>query len=207
MQKSPKPLIYLASASPRRSALLTQIGVSHRVRPVDLDETRLSAEHPRTYVERLAREKASALWESLTEAERMPVLAADTTVAADEEILCKPRDEQDAVRMLSLLSGRTHHVYTGVALISAEGVHGCVNVSQVQFRALDMAEARAYWLTGEPADKAGAYAVQGLAAAFIQRIEGSYSGIMGLPLFETAQLLERIGWSLDQESPSAQVQP
>lgn len=202
---SSNPLIYLASASPRRGALLAQIGVSHRVRAVDIDESRRAAEHPKTYVQRLAREKASALWDLLAHSERLPVLAADTTVAADDEILGKPRDEQDAVRMLSLLSGRIHQVYTGVALISEQGIHDAVSLSQVQFRALGIEEARAYWRTGEPADKAGAYAVQGLAAAFIQRIEGSYSGIMGLPLFETAQLLERIGWRFATEL--TQVQP
>jgi len=207
MQISPNPLIYLASASPRRSALLTQIGVSHSVRPVDLDETRRAGEHPRNYVQRLAREKASALWQSLPDPERVPVLAADTTVAVQEEILGKPRDEQDAVRMLSLLSGRTHQVYTGVALLSRGGVRDAVNVSEVQFRDLTAEEARAYWETGEPSDKAGAYAVQGLAAAFIERIEGSFSGIMGLPLFETAQLLRDIGWRFASGEQSSQVRP
>jgi septum formation protein len=110
------------------------------------------------------------------------------------------------MRMLSLLSGRTHHVYTGIALLSGQGVRDFVNVSLVQFRALSDEEARAYWRTGEPADKAGGYAVQGLAAAFIQRIEGSYSGIMGLPLFETAQLLSQIGWSFARAPWSSAVQ-
>src|SRR3954452_15512137 len=128
MQISSNPLIYLASASPRRSALLAQIGVSHQVRPVEIDESRRPEEHPKNYVQRLAREKASALWASLSEAERIPVLAADTTVAVEDEILGKPRDERDAVRMLSLLSGREHHVYTGVALLSHDGAHDVVNV-------------------------------------------------------------------------------
>jgi septum formation protein len=206
MQISSNPLIYLASASPRRSALLAQIGVSHQVRPVEIDESRRPEEHPKNYVQRLAREKASALWTSLAHAERTPVLAADTTVAVGDEILGKPCDEGDALRMLSLLSGRTHHVYTGIALLSGQGVRDFVNVSLVQFRALSEEEARAYWRTGEPADKAGGYAVQGLAAAFIQRIEGSYSGIMGLPLFETAQLLSQIGWSFARAPWSSAVQ-
>jgi nucleoside triphosphate pyrophosphatase len=207
MQNSSNPLIYLASASPRRSALLTQIGVAHRVQPVDLDESRAAGEHPKKYVQRLAREKADALWSSLTDAGRLPVLAADTTVAIEGEILGKPVDEQDALRMLSLLSGRTHQVYTGVALLAATGARDAVSVSEVQFRALSNDEARAYWRTGEPVDKAGAYAVQGLAAAFIQRIAGSYSGIMGLPLFETSALLAGIGWSVAREhEESAQVQ-
>jgi septum formation protein len=196
MQDSSNPLIYLASASPRRSALLSQIGVPHRVRPTDLDERRRNAEHPSVYVQRLAREKADAVWSALSSAERLPVLAADTTVAIDADILGKPADEHDAVRMLSRLSGRSHQVYTGLALVSKDGTREAVSVSEVQFRELCAGEIRAYWRTGEPADKAGAYAVQGLAAAFIERIAGSYSGIMGLPLFETAALLSHIGWRI-----------
>jgi septum formation protein len=202
MQESSNPLIYLASASPRRSALLTQIGVSHRVRPTNLDESRRNAEHPGSYVQRLAREKARAAWSGLLPAERLPVLAADTTVAVDADILGKPADEQDAVRMLSQLSGRSHQVYTGLALIYANGTREALSVSEVQFRELSLAEMRAYWRTGEPADKAGAYAVQGLAAAFIEHIAGSYSGIMGLPLFETTELLSHIGWSIVPEHAS-----
>jgi septum formation protein len=196
MQDSPNPLIFLASASPRRSALLTQIGVPHRVRATNLDESRRNAEHPSSYVQRLAREKAHAVWSVLPVAERLPVLAADTTVAIDADILGKPADEEDAVRMLSRLSGRSHQVYTGLALISGDGTREAISVSEVQFRKLQAAEIRTYWHTGEPADKAGAYAVQGLAAAFIERIAGSYSGIMGLPLFETAELLSHVGWSI-----------
>jgi septum formation protein len=207
MQNPPNSLIYLASASPRRSALLTQIGIRHRVRPVDLDESRRAGEHPQEYVQRLAREKAAALWTSLPATQRLPVLAADTTVALDDEILGKPSDERDAVRMLSRLSGRTHQVYTGVALLASSGSNDRVSVSEVQFRTLSADEMRAYWRTGEPADKAGAYAVQGLAAAFIERIAGSYSGIMGLPLFETAELLAGIGCNIVSDvAPAAEVQ-
>ncbi|HEU4604126.1 MAG TPA: Maf family protein [Steroidobacteraceae bacterium] len=207
MQNPPNSLIYLASASPRRSALLTQIGIRHRVRPVDLDESRRVGEHPQQYVQRLAREKAAALWASLPTSERLPVLAADTTVALEDEILGKPSDERDAVRMLSRLSGRTHQVYTGVALLASSGSNDRVSVSEVQFRTLSADEMRAYWRTGEPADKAGAYAVQGLAAAFIERIAGSYSGIMGLPLFETAELLAGIGCNIVSDvAPAAEVQ-
>jgi len=184
-----KPLIYLASASPRRSALLTQIGVAHRVEPVAVDESVASAEAPATYVTRLAALKAETLWRRLTEPDRLPVLGSDTTVVVDDRILGKPADEDECVRMLQLLSGRTHQVHTAVALRSAAGSAVRLSVSEVTFRELTRAEMRDYWRTGEPADKAGGYAVQGRAAIFISRIAGSYSGIMGLPLFETAELL------------------
>jgi septum formation protein len=183
------PLIYLASASPRRSALLTQIGVAHHVRPVDIDESLRSGEPPADYVVRLARTKADTLWNRLAAAERLPVLGSDTTVALDEDILGKPAGRDDGVAMLQRLSGRTHQVYTGVALRAEAGLESRLSVSEVTFRELSAAEAEAYWSTGEPADKAGGYAVQGRAAVFIERIAGSYSGIMGLPLFETAALL------------------
>jgi septum formation protein len=196
MQDLANFLIYLASASPRRSALLTQIGVPHRIQPVDVDEGSLPGEPPERYVERLAAVKAETLWARLAEAERAPVLGSDTTVALDGRILGKPRDEVDGLRMLELLSGRTHQVYTAVALRWPGGVSTRVNVSDVSFRALTPEERRAYWASGEPVDKAGGYAVQGLAAVFIERIAGSYSGVMGLPLYETAQLLETLG-SLD----------
>jgi septum formation protein len=184
-----KPLIYLASASPRRSALLAQIGVVHRVEPVAVDESVASAEAPASYVMRLAVLKAETLWRRLTEPDRLPVLGSDTTVVVDDRILGKPADEDECVRMLQLLSGRTHQVHTAVALRSAAGSAVRLSVSEVTFRELSMAEMRGYWRTGEPADKAGGYAVQGRAAIFISRIAGSYSGIMGLPLFETAELL------------------
>jgi nucleoside triphosphate pyrophosphatase len=198
-----KPLIYLASASPRRSALLSQIGVAHRVRPVSADERALPGEEPARYVRRLALLKAQTLWRELDAAERLPVLGADTAVATDAEILGKPADESDCLRMLRALSGRTHQVFTAVALCSDNGEAAKVSVNDVTFRALSQEEMRAYWASGEPADKAGAYAVQGLAAAFIERIAGSYSGVMGLPLFETAQLLSSIGWSLRSAEPMA----
>jgi septum formation protein len=196
MQNIPKPLIYLASASPRRSALLAQIGVPHDVRPVDIDESIAPGETPAAYVERLAAEKADALWQRLDGAERRPVLGADTSVAIDGDIMGKPRDERDAAEMLRRLSARTHQVYTAVALRHEGGCETRLSVSEVSFRELEEAEIAAYWRTGEPADKAGAYAVQGLAALFIERIAGSFSGIMGLPVFETGQLLRAIGWRL-----------
>ncbi len=184
-----KPLIYLASASPRRSALLAQIGVAHQIAPVAVDESVASAEAPATYVTRLAALKAETLWRRLTEPDRLPVLGSDTTVVVDNSILGKPADEDECVRMLQQLSGRTHQVHTAVALRSAAGSDVRLSISEVTFRELSMTEMRGYWRTGEPADKAGGYAVQGRAAIFISRISGSYSGIMGLPLFETAQLL------------------
>ncbi len=188
------PLILLASASPRRSALLTQIAVAHAVQPVDIDETRRRGEPPSEYVYRLARTKAQTLWDRLPPHERKPVLGADTAVALGEDILGKPASAADLLQMLRRLSGRTHQVHTGVALCSEQGVQLRLSVSDVTFRSLNDAEIVAYWGTGEPADKAGGYAVQGRAAVFVERIHGSYSGVMGLPLFETAQLLETLGW-------------
>jgi septum formation protein len=196
MQSSSKPLIYLASASPRRSTLLAQVGIAHTVMPVDLDERIHAGEAPTDYVRRLAHEKALALWDRLNPADRLPVLAADTSVALDQEILGKPADQPDGLRMLRKLSGRTHQVFTAVALKHAQGSEIQVNVSEVCFRNLSDAEMQAYWDTGEPRDKAGGYAVQGIAALFIERIAGSFSGIMGLPLFETGQLLRAIGCEL-----------
>lgn len=186
-------LIYLASASPRRSALLDQIGVAHRVQPVDVDERAHASEPPDQYVRRLAVLKAETLWQRLAATQRQPVLGADTAVVLDAEILGKPRDEHDCVRMLGLLSARTHQVFTAVALRATEGCEARVNVSEVTFRKLASDEIRRYWHSGEPADKAGGYAVQGRAALFIERIAGSYSGIMGLPLFETGELLAAAG--------------
>jgi septum formation protein len=193
MESPSNPLIYLASASPRRSALLDQIGIAHRVQPVDVDERAGTSEPPDQYVRRLAVLKAETLWQQLPAAERQPVLGADTAVVLDAEILGKPRDEQDCLRMLGLLSARTHQVFTAVALKASAGCEARVNVSEVTFRRLAVEEIRRYWNSGEPADKAGGYAVQGRAALFIERIAGSYSGIMGLPLFETGELLAAIG--------------
>jgi septum formation protein len=193
MESSSNSLIYLASASPRRSALLDQIGVPHRVQPVDVDETASGDEAADHYVRRLAVLKAETLWQKLAAAQRQPVLGADTAVVLDDEILGKPRDEQDCLRMLKLLSARTHQVFTAVALRASDGCQSRVNVSEVTFRKLADEEIQRYWRSGEPADKAGAYAVQGRAALFIERIAGSYSGIMGLPLFETGELLAAVG--------------
>jgi septum formation protein len=182
----------LASASPRRSQLLTQIGVPHVVLATDTDENRLPAEAPRAYVERLAAAKArAALAAGAAGAE--VVLAADTSVVQGDRILGKPAGEDECVAMLTALSGGTHEVLTAVAVARGAVLEAALSVSRVTFRALTEPECRAYWATGEPCDKAGGYAVQGLAAVFIERLEGSFSGVMGLPLFETARLLERAG--------------
>ncbi len=196
MTDSSNSLIWLASASPRRSALLAQVGVAHRVRPVDVDESRRPGELPVDYVRRLAIAKAEVLWSRLGEEERVPVLGADTTVALDDEVLGKPRDREEALRMLRRLSARTHQVYTAVAVRHGNGCDCRVSASDVSMRTLREEEIVAYWESGEPADKAGAYGIQGLAAVFIERIAGSYSGIVGLPLFETGELLRMAGWSI-----------
>ena len=184
-----EPRILLASASPRRTELLRQVGIAHAVRPVDVDESVRAGEAPAAYVLRLAEAKAAALWRQLAPAERRPVLAADTTVALEGEIFGKPGSLAEARAMLGRLSGRTHAVHTAIALLHAQGSAARVSSSTVTFRELTPAEIDWYWRTGEPADKAGGYAVQGRAAAFISHIAGSYSGIMGLPLFETWELL------------------
>jgi len=186
-----EPLLVLASASPRRRELLTQIGVPHEVRPVAIDESPLAGESPRALVERLALEKALAGLD-VTDG-RLPVLGSDTIVVVDQTVLGKPRDAADARRMLRLLSGRAHQVLTAVAL--AQDTRSGVRLSEstVHFAPLEEDWIRRYWASGEPADKAVAYAVQGRAALRIRRIEGSYSGIMGLPLYETGLLLAEFG--------------
>jgi septum formation protein len=184
--------IYLASASPRRRELLQQIGVSFRLVGTELDETPRLSEAPAAYVARLAAAKADAGWLSRSAA-IAPVLAADTAVVLNGAILGKPRDRDDAEHMLLQLSGRRHEVMSAVAVRSTAGNQIKVSHSLVTFRILDAAEVRAYWDTGEPRDKAGAYAIQGFAATFIEDLRGSYSGVMGLPLFETAELLKAAG--------------
>lgn len=182
-------MIILASQSPRRAELLRQVGVAFEIRVADVDERVRSGETPSDYVRRVALAKAEAVQ---ARAPTLPVLAADTAVVINGRILGKPDDRDDALGMLAQLSGRTHEVLSGVALLTDKPAFR-LSVSRVSFRPLSPGEAAAYWATGEPADKAGAYAVQGLAAAFIERIEGSYSGIMGLPLFETLELLRGAG--------------
>jgi septum formation protein len=185
--------VYLASGSPRRRELLRQIGVSFQVLSAELDESPLPGEVPAAYVSRLAAAKADAGWQCSRGSVYAPVLAADTAVVLDGHIVGKPRDRDDAQSMLLTLSGRTHEVMTAVALRSAAGSEIRLSRSLVTFRVVDAEEARVYWDTGEPRDKAGAYAIQGFAAIFISHLQGSYSGVMGLPLFETAALLSSAG--------------
>jgi septum formation protein len=185
--------IVLASASPRRSQLLAQVGVAHEVFAVDLDEERLPGEPPRVYVERLARDKARAAALALGGSASRPVLAADTSVVLGQDIFGKPQAEPACVAMLMALGGRTHEVMTAVALLAGDALLADVSVSRVTFRELTEEECRRYWRSGEPRDKAGGYAVQGRGAVFIERLEGSYSGVMGLPLYETARLLAAVG--------------
>jgi septum formation protein len=185
--------IYLASGSPRRRELLQQIGVPFRVLGTAVDEAVAAGEAAAAYVARLAAAKAEAGWEHAQDAHPAPVLAADTAVVLDGEILGKPAHRDDGERMLSLLSGRTHEVLTAVALRTQAGLRSSISRSAVTFRGIAADEARAYWDTGEPLDKAGAYAIQGRAAVFIADLRGSFSGVMGLPLFETAELLSEAG--------------
>ncbi|MCB1803335.1 MAG: septum formation inhibitor Maf [Gammaproteobacteria bacterium] len=189
-------MIILASQSPRRAELLTQAGIDFRTLPADIDESMLDGEGAADFVERIAIAKARTV--HADHPDRV-VLGADTVVVLDHRVFAKPRDRNDGIEMLLTLAGRSHEVLTGVAVV-ADSTHYALSISRVQMRPIDAAEAAAYWDSGEPADKAGGYAVQGLAAAFIERIEGSYSGIMGLPLFETVQLLGRAGtaprWSV-----------
>jgi septum formation protein len=208
---SPDRSLYLASRSPRRRELLSQIGVRFhlllfRTRPEaepDVNEDVLPDEAPAAYVERVALAKAEAGWRRLMQRNlpRSPVLAADTTVAVEGRILGKPADRGDAARMLAELSGKRHEVLTAVAIKYDDRIESAVSVTQVRVRALAEEEIRQYVATGEADDKAGAYAIQGRAAQFVAEIHGSYSGVMGLPLFETAQLIEKIGSHRDRRNP------
>lgn len=190
------PGIYLASGSPRRRELLAQIGVPFRRLPVQVDEALMPGELPDGYVRRLAAQKARAGWLALSGRATAPVMGADTAVVLGDQVLGKPRDREDGLAMLAQLSGHTHLVLSGVALVEADREAVRVSVSRVTFRVLSTQECRAYWESGEPADKAGAYGIQGLGGTFVKRLEGSYSGVMGLPLFETGQLLEEFGFVL-----------
>ncbi|MCQ2030237.1 Maf family protein [Stutzerimonas zhaodongensis] len=182
------PALFLASASPRRRELLTQIGVAFTQLSVSIDETPLGAELPDVYVQRLAREKALAGLAQV-EDESACVLGADTTVVLDQRILGKPIDKADALAMLHALSAREHQVMTAVALVSKSGCTVQLVTSRVRFRTIEPHEAEAYWASGEPHDKAGSYAIQGWGAVFVAAVEGSYSAVVGLPLCETAQML------------------
>lgn len=185
--------LFLASGSPRRRELLTQIGVAFSVIGADIDETPLPDESPAAYVERLARGKAQAGRGRLNANVQACVLGADTAVVLDGKILGKPLDEADALAMLMSLSGREHEVLTAIALLDGVRCESRVVRSLVRFRPISLAEASAYWASGEPRDKAGGYGIQGLGAVFVSGLNGSYSAVVGLPLCETAELLGHFG--------------
>ena len=193
------PRLYLASASPRRRELLMQIGLVHTVlqvpAPPGEDEPQHAGETAADYVQRTAREKAERgqQWMTSQALAPLPLLAADTTVILQDEVLGKPIDRAHAIDMLSRLSGTTHHVHTAVALWHDGQLHQDVSVSQVRMRHLDGDDIARYCDSSEPFGKAGAYGIQGLAGTFIAHLSGSYTGVMGLPVFETAQLLRRVG--------------
>ena len=210
-------MIHLASRSPRRRLLLEQIGVDYTVVDAPIEEVRRAGESPRRFVERMACEKARAGVAALGDARTGPVLAADTAVVIDEQVLGKPHDAEHATAMLGALSGRMHQVISAVAITGGKPGgpaaidHGrlpdmstaqsdaprfATSTSRVWFREISLEERRAYCATGEPLDKAGAYAIQGRAAMFVARLDGSYSAVMGLPLFETASLLREAGVSV-----------
>jgi septum formation protein len=184
-----EPSLHLASSSPRRTEILAALGLSFSVAGVAVDERRLDGEAASAMVLRLARAKAESV---AADGSRL-VLAADTVVVLGEDIFGKPGDCDEALQMLERLSGRTHRVLTGVALCSAQGVRTALSETEVRFREISPDEALAYWQSGEPCDKAGAYAIQGRGGAFVEAISGSYSGVVGLPVFETVALLNEAG--------------
>ena len=185
--------LFLASGSPRRRELLTQIGVPFTAVSADIDETPLDHESPSAYVERLARGKAEAGWRALETDVDGCVLGADTAVVLDGQILGKPLDQTDSMAMLLSLSGREHEVLTAIALLDGQRCESRVVRSRVRFRPITEQEAAAYWASGEPRDKAGGYGIQGLGAVFVAGLDGSYSAVVGLPLCETAELLGHFG--------------
>ena len=179
--------LVLASASPRRLELLSQIGINASVKPADIDESPLSGESGIALVKRLARRKCESIESSL------PVLAADTVVMCGTRVYGKPESEEHGIDMLLSLSGNEHTVITSVCVNAQEQFHKCTVETSVTFKHIDEMTARRYWKTGEPLGKAGGYAIQGLGAVFVEHLKGSYSNVVGLPLFETAQLLSIIG--------------
>jgi len=189
--KNPQRGLVLASASPRRRELLGILGVQFNVQSADIDESVNPGESPEGYVRRMALSKARA---GLVTSPECSVLGADTAVVVDDRILGKPVDRDDALAMLALLSGRRHRVLSAVVLADADNEVQRLSETEVVFRNIGTAEAEAYWHSGEPADKAGAYAIQGKGAVFVRKIMGSYSGVVGLPLYETAELLVESGY-------------
>lgn len=200
------PKLFLASASPRRQELLTQIGVEFTVAPQNIDESPLVNETPRSLVCRLSREKAVACLQQRGD-DAVIALGSDTIVVHDSKVMGQPANRQDAMEMLLRLSDSQHQVLTAVTLASDSLIETRLSTTRVQFRPITLAEAEAYWDTGEPRDKAGGYAIQGHAAVFVEYIEGSYSGVMGLPLFETAQLLQQFGLPCWHQSQKLEKHP
>lgn len=189
---SEQPRLILASRSPRRAELLGRLGLEFEIHAADIDEEYADHEMPADHAERLAREKAITVWKANPEA---LVIGSDTSVIVDSDVLGKPRDPEDAMRMLRRLSGRNHDVFTGIAIASPHGTFSTVERVRVRFRALDPEEYEAYVATGEPMDKAGAYGIQGFGSALVEAIEGDYFAVVGLPLVRTLELLRRAGWS------------
>ncbi|HEY1076156.1 MAG TPA: nucleoside triphosphate pyrophosphatase [Fontimonas sp.] len=186
-----QPHLILASQSPRRRELLTQLGLRVQVCPADIDEIPQPGETPADYAQRIALEKARA--GAAAAAARLPVLGADTDVVIDGEILGKPASREQGLAMLRRLADRRHEVYSAVAVGLGERWLSRLSVTEVRFGPISAAQAEAYWGSGEPADKAGGYGIQGLGAAFVREIRGSYSGVVGLPIYETCELLREFG--------------
>lgn len=191
--------IHLASSSPRRHEILTAMGLRFTAAGVDIDETRYEGEPVADMVVRLAIAKAAAARENLDQS--LPIIGADTAVVIGDQVLGKPGSQDEAVQMLASLSGRSHTVLTGVALDYAGVVRTATSLTQVRFREISPDEAQSYWQSGEPLDKAGAYAVQGVAGIFVEELSGSYSGVVGLPVFETAALLADAGLEVLSRHP------
>lgn len=183
-------MLVLASKSPRRKELLTQLGVTFISVSADIDEKIIDGESASNYVERLAIQKAQAISKQADYSDAY-VLGSDTAVVIQDKILGKPQDQADSFAMLSQLSGSTHQVYTSIALVHGEKIYSQVIITDVHFKTLTVAEMQAYWLTGEPQDKAGSYGIQGIGGQFVKSINGSYSSVVGLPLYETAELLKQ----------------
>lgn len=189
-----EPLIVLASSSPRRAQLLAMLDLRFEIEPADIDERYTPGEEPAAHAERLAREKAISI---ARQQQDSLVIGSDTVVVLDEEVLGKPRDADEAVRMLLRLQGREHTVATGIAVAHRGEVRSDVEEVRVRFRAFDAERARAYVSTGEPMDKAGAYGIQGYGAALVERIEGDYFAVMGLPIARLMKMLESLGYRYD----------
>jgi septum formation protein len=197
MSPARSPVLYLASASPRRRELLAQLGLTVLSLPQEINESMATGEASESYVERMALEKVQSALRDPEYGQDLPVLAADTIVVCDGMVLGKPANLEDAMGMLGSLAGRQHQVFTAVAVATQQACRQILVGTKVSFRALTRDEMLAYWYSGEPCDKAGAYAIQGLGAMFVSRLEGSYSAVVGLPLFETMQLLAYFGISAE----------